>query len=81
MQINRVPIKDGGDNIYRQMCDGELPTISTPLRRREYDSMLGEQLRNMRYFYHKHSKEMTGHFNSAGHRKIADFIISKIDSH
>ena len=82
MQINRVSLKNNGNNIYREMCDGELPTISTPkFSPEKYESMLGEQLRNMRYYYHKHDKKIHGHFNSAGHRKIADFIISKIDSY
>ena len=81
LQINNVL----GDNVYKRMCDGELPTI-TRSPREDYKTLLGH-VQNPKYFYHKtliskgiiNKNRLDCHFNVDGHRKVADFIINQID--
>ena len=73
LQINDV----SGDNVYKRMCDGKLPTI-TRSPREDCKTLLGHG-QNPKYFYHKGKNRLDSHFNVDGHRKVADFIINQID--
>jgi len=67
------------NNIWREMCGDDLPLVTRGMMDR-CDSLLGRR-KNKDYFWDEANKKITGHFNHKGHRKIADWIISQIDTH
>ena len=75
LQYNKPDVK--GDNVWKRMCNGELPTI-TRSPRENHETLLGHR-RTRKYFYHKSMNRLDAHFNIDGHRKVADFIIDQID--
>ena len=79
MQFFDVP----DDKVFKKSCSGE-STIITKRTMEQGDAFLG-RWKNRKYFYHEDAfglpKKVDGHFNVDGHRKIAYFIIRKIDSH
>ncbi len=80
-----VPLPWQGTNIWREMCNGELPLVAKTMNYAyelspKIKTILG-RIKNKEYYWLEHEKRIDGHFNFKGHRKVADFIISQIDRH
>ena len=65
-----------GECVYKDYCEGSLPLITSWV----LPSLLGLP-KDKEYFYSEHQKQIAGHPNKRGHRKIADLIIELIDTH
>ena len=71
-----INLKYDGECVYKDYCEGSLPLITSWI----LPSLLGLP-KTKEYFYSEHQKEVVGHPNKKGHRKIADLIIELIDTH
>jgi len=71
-----INLKYDGECVYKDYCEGSLPIITSWI----LPSLLGLP-KVKEYFYSEHQKEVVGHPNKKGHRKIADLIIELIDTH
>jgi len=71
-----INLKYDGECVYKDYCEGSLPLITSWI----LPSLLGLP-KVKEYFYSEHLKEVVGHPNKKGHRKIADLIIELIDTH
>ena len=71
-----INLKYDGECVYKDYCEGSLPIITSWI----LPSLLGLP-KVKEYFYSEHRKEVVGHPNKKGHRKIADLIIELIDTH
>ena len=71
-----INLKYDGECVYKDYCEGSLPLITSWI----LPSLLGLP-KTKEYFYSEHQKEVAGHPNKKGHRKIADLIIELIDTH
>lgn len=71
-----INLKYDGECVYKDYCEGSLPIITSWI----LPSLLGLP-KVKEYFYSEHLKEVVGHPNKKGHRKIADLIIELIDTH
>ena len=71
-----INLKYDGECVYKDYCEGSLPLITSWI----LPSLLGLP-KAKEYFYSEHQKQVAGHPNKKGHRKIADLIIELIDTH
>ena len=68
-----------GNNLWRKMCNGEIQTVSDDGFFKGKKSLLGLCM-NKEYYYNDNEKDILTHFNSKGHRKVADYIIGELTS-
>ena len=68
-----------GNNYWRRNCNGEIQTVSDNGFFGGKKSLLGLRC-NKEYYYNENKKDILSHFNSKGHRKVADYIIGELTS-
>jgi len=82
--LQYIPLPYQGTNIWRELCDGDLPLVAkTTWNNFELSSsiktILGRR-RNKEYYWSESENKSIGHFNYKGHEKVADWIIDKLTS-
>jgi len=63
------------NNVWREMCGDDLPIVVKGMMDR-CDSLLGRR-KNKEYFWSEKYNRTIDHFNSKGHKRIADYIIGQ----
>jgi len=82
--LQYVPLPYQGTNIWRELCDGDLPLVAkTTWNNFELSSSLKTILGrrgNKEYYWSEKDNKSIGHFNYKGHEKLADWIVNKLTS-
>ena len=82
--LQYVPLPYQGTNIWRELCDGDLPLVAkTTWNNFELSSSIKTILGrrgNKEYYWSEKDNKSIGHFNYKGHEKLADWIVDKLTS-